>query len=521
MGRGPKTDEIDYHAETRGERKDRAKAGDAGQTLAERLLEQAAEEKARKQCRQSCCFFTLIIMGFIMYAVAIVTPAWYVYAGEVKLSAVDGNPVLRKQEWGFSLTGIHALVQYCDFFDTSNCMTDIDVFRYFDNAKNTDTTQWKAEYVPACGKADTAASNLKAVIVVALILYFFCFVVIILAAKGKSQKICSYVSLGMALTGAFASFMMIGLFMKDTEPLRSQLREKSFVPAVAGPEYTMGWSSYVCMCGGVITTIAMIPMYLVLRAAHQGDGTDSQLLRERDKRVQAYLSDITATSYIYESKPQDSIGYKETGGASVRYPGWTTEVESEAVNQFSVDPSHDIGGHRVRWIEVDVPRRCCCFTCGMKKEKVQQSADTIKPPIEQVGRQMNRQPPKPKPKPKQDAPEVKVELNPAVEMKIRPMSPKGPMGGTFSLKMESSPEKMDAQPLERPGTSFRPATGNTGIMSGFRPGTAQLLTGVKSEIPPGAPGSPLSFSPAGQPLAERSRAVSRAPPPERRKKGFI
>merc|ERR1711959_277562 len=228
----------------------------------------------------------------------------------------------------------------------------------------------------------------------------------------------------------------------------------------------------------------------------------------------AYLSDITATTWIYESTPQDSVGYKETGEASVRYPGGTNEAESEAVNQFSVDPSHDIGGHRTRWVEVDVPRRFCCFACGSKKEKVQQSAATIKPPLEQLGRHAAIGVPKPKPKPqpaKAPEAEVSMEINAAFEAKIRPMSPKGPMGGTFSLKIEpEGQDKMEAQPLERPGTSFRPATANTGIMSGFRPGTAQLLSGNKSDLPPGAPGSPVRFSPTGQPLAERARAVSRA-----------
>lgn len=230
------------------------------------------------------------------------------------------------------------------------------------------------------------------------------------------------------------------------------------------------------------------------------------------------------------------MGFKETGGGSVRYTGWTCDVESQAINQFAVDPSKDIGGHRQRWIEQDVPFcKCCCFSCGTKKEKVKLDAQTIQPPAATMDarkKMMAKREATKKAPVVVERMEISNEADYVKMQSLRPMSPKGPMGGTFSAgfgrAQTADPNSMVATPMQPPASplaGFRP--GSPGMMNatmaGFRPGTAMRLSGqdpMKPDVVPGSPDSPVQFSEStGQPLAERHRAVSRAPAPDRRRKG--
>lgn len=172
----------------------------------------------------------------------------------------------------------------------------------------------------------------------------------------------------------------------------------------------------------------------------------------------------------------------------------------------------------------------------MVKETIQQSAEEIQPhkAISDVrSRMIKKQALAPLPM-KQPAMKMKVELAEDMEMNTllqsqRPLSPKGPMGGTFGSGFQTKERtnlSLAATPLgaNTPSmTGFRPGTGRpsaaNGSLASFSPGMTMLLTGknLHAEEEDDVAADTL-MSPSGQPLAGRHRVVCRAPKPEHRGK---
>jgi len=253
---------------------------------------------------------------------------------------------------------------------------------------------------------------------------------------------------------------------------------------------------------------------------------------------------VINTTHDLESHPLDSIGFKEGhGGSSSKYQGWTLDVESVPINQFAIDPSSDIGGYRLKWVETEVPRVCCWCRCGTKMERVQVMSTEVQPnpAVVERRREMARRAAQRslQGSPQQGASSPKLGGHASERMAspggdldsstsaepasfllgARPMSPKGPMGGTFSAGFRA--QELTAKPL---GANPEGASAMAGFRPGQRPGTAMGLaslqpgTGVAAFGPQAGAdeqaGSNVQFSSKGAPMAERLRPVSRAPKPE-------
>lgn len=517
------------------------------QELRERFAQEAAEAEVRTTVKWALTYLTFVILGSSCLITSMFTTGWYTYVGNHALASVSGDGMDRHQEWGFGLEGLWALVEYCDKVRTTLCITDVDQFRYHNNDENPDAVKWKGEYVAAADQVGAQASFLKVSFIINMGFSLVSFGSMMAAIKGMNPTQKKWTRIIMILSAmlSLASFVNVQLFMQSTVELRELLKKKSYVSGVDGPEYTIGWSLMVAWVGELFLAGGIIPMIQVLRAFTAGEDAEEARLRERDARIQQYLSDLTNTTHHKEGSPVDSLGFKESGGSSAKYKGWTNDVESRRLG-FTVDPSTSIGGFRVRTVEVDVPRKCCgctyccCFSFGTVKETIQQSAEEIQPPkavCDVRSRLLKKQALAPIPKKK---PPMKMEVELAEEKEMnallksqRPLSPKGPMGGTFGTGFVTPDQKRDreeriqlsmaASPLGSPGASmsgFKPGTGRpaaaTGGLAAFSPGMTMLLTGknLHASEDEEDTGIDLLVSSTGQPMAERHRTVCRAPRPE-------
>lgn len=520
---------------------DKVKPKSSADELRDRFAQEAAVAATNVTIRWALIYLSFVGLGATCLITSMFTTGWYTYTGTHLLGSVSGDGMQRHQAWGFGLEGIWAEVEYCDVIRKTLCITDVDQFRFHDNARNPDAVKWKPDYATAALQVGNQADLLKVSFIANMVVALLSFASMMAAIKGMnaSQKKWTRVIMVLSAMLSLASFVNVQLFMQSTVEFRELLLKKSFVSGVEGPAYTIGWSLIVAWVGELALALGIIPMIQVLRAFTLNEDAEAARLRERDARIQQYLNDLTNTSLQKEADPVDSLGFKEAGGVSAKYKGWTNDVESTRPC-FTVEPS--TGTFRVRSVEVEKPRKVCGFTCccwftfGMVKETIQQSAEEIQPhkAISDVrSRMIKKQALAPLPM-KQPAMKMKVELAEDMEMNTllqsqRPLSPKGPMGGTFGSGFQTKERtnlSLAATPLgaNTPSmTGFRPGTGRpsaaNGSLASFSPGMTMLLTGknLHAEEEDDVAADTL-MSPSGQPLAGRHRVVCRAPKPEHRGK---
>jgi len=374
---------------------------------------------------------------------------------------------------------------------------------------------------------------------------------------------------------------------EGTAEIIALLEKKSFVMGVTGPKLEPSYSVILAWIGSVITALGIFPTMKIVQRFHQPEDAAAALVKVRDRRVKQYLTDAQNTSHELEAHPEDSLGYLLKGAGSSsgsqKFQGWTVEVETMPVNQFTIDPSKSIGGFRIREVEQEVPNTYCwgVITCGTKKIMVKQSAETIKPPkmIAERRAEEARRAVEKKAKAEKDGiqgvglpsqPRQVVVEQERHEIKMRPISPRGPMGGTFSAGFMK--ELPGGKPIpasagyRKPGEAYNAAhiaklnssSGFTGMggmasasfspvkmpsyLEGFdnggnaqsRKGTSAVsdlgfmtkmpdsvktkMTGKMSDGSDAMGSATFVFSETGQPLAARSRVVTRAPKPDKRDK---
>jgi len=528
---------IDYHAETKGEVNDRKK----GNSLQANLLKMERERERVASIRQFGSFVFCSGGGNGMSLIAMFTTCWYGYIEETRLEAVNGNPVTRIQEWNMGLTGVGVVVSYCDFYDKTNCVIDVDQWRFFNDADNDPAIQWREPWLAPATSAGTAGTQVNVSMLIVTAVLSLAVISLLMALNGKAPRWLSICQMVTCIAAGVFNVWSCMMFMVNTEPFRAALEKENFVSGVSGPVMVQAWSYWMALAGAVMAQVSTINMGFILRAATKGADEMEEKMRIRDARIDRYLQDIQNTSFMHEQGPKDSQGFVEAGGQKQRYPGWTTEVETIPVNTFAIDPSKDIGGHRIRYVPQIVQKRCCVPFCCIKYKKTEMvlagpqviQSDATKTAQSNARLLRHEQVPQSPPQSPQST-EVEIEeitheppTNSPI-LSIRPMSPKGPMGGTFSPGFApplADDTRLTVSPLS--GTAiggFRPGSGRppqSAMVTTMKSTTAQRLTGggLENNAPPGSPESSIQFSATGQPMADRKRIVTRCPAPERKMRG--
>merc|ERR1711939_25669 len=552
---------------------DKLQSGDA---LHQMIAAAKEREKNEETAKWACFYFCCIFVSSIFNISACATSAWYTYKTSDTLQTVQMEDVIRTQEWTFGLYGLSALVKYCDAL-TGVCVTDVDQFRYFDNSKNPAGSAWKAEYVAPAATAGEAGADLRGVMIASVVFAFVCFGSMLASMMNNhvNQARCTTCMIITATCTGMMNFFMLNSYGDGTKGIRDLLQKKSFIAGVTGPKFEVDFSQYLAWTGSVIGALAIFPTIRIVQYFHEPEDAAQALAKARDKRIKQYLNDHQNSSHDLERFPEDSQGFRQMGGvsqASQKYQGWTLEVETMPVNTFAIDPSKSIGGFRIREVEEEVPNDCCfgLCVCGTRKEMVKKPADTIKPNavvLERRKEEAERLERKKKEAEKAgiigvglpSAPREGPDEEKVYEVKMRPLQPKSPMGGTFSAGFNRSPSvpATSGAPFSAGAPDIRYGGGGAGgftgmtatpmssaaadYMAGFKPGPkgtlptspfvgndrlgamAKMGGDVKVKLAgkfedgtDASVGLKLKFSETGQPLAQRVRTVTRAPKQDKR-----
>jgi len=180
---------VDYHAQTR-EEKNGGKRN-AGEALRERLFLEEEARKATELMRFVLLFLLCIVLGSTFLIISMATNSWYVYFNAVELGSVGGEFIWRRQDWGFGLKGLWAIVEYCPELESEDfdCVLDVDQFRYHNNEENQMAVQWKGEYISPADKCGTMGGYNELVMIFSIIVSFMSFGGMVYAVKSMDPRI--------------------------------------------------------------------------------------------------------------------------------------------------------------------------------------------------------------------------------------------------------------------------------------------------------------------------------------------
>merc|ERR1711871_1027833 len=90
-------------------------------------------------------------------------------------------------------------------------------------------------------------------------------------------------------------------------------------------EYKWGSSMWMAVCSTIPYCACIYILWHSIPVPIAIDETSQKAL-DRKRRTTAYFSDVNATTYLKESRPQDSVS--SMFNSQIRIGGWTTNVKT-------------------------------------------------------------------------------------------------------------------------------------------------------------------------------------------------
>jgi len=257
-----------------------------------------------------------------------------------------GDTLVRKQTFGIYLRGITLFQEFCDVF-SGRCSTDIEQTRFFDDSLNPHSIKWSnieksKEYADPVAKARAVEELSFKMSKVCWVFFLFSFIPVLARTVPIGWECCHWSELtysGAALLNAIALLMLyisIGLIHTELEELRLVAAEYPLITIASNKaviEFKWGSSFWLAFCCTIPYTMSLYIIWLAFPVDPELD-LNSQKAVDRAKRTSAYLSDVSNTSHIVESRPQDTVN--SMFHSNIKMGGWTSKVESVPLNDFTL-----------------------------------------------------------------------------------------------------------------------------------------------------------------------------------------